>query len=62
LRGGVAPVRRYLPELMADVLAGRINPGRVFDFETDLEGVVGAYEAMDERRAVKALIRIGGAA
>jgi threonine dehydrogenase-like Zn-dependent dehydrogenase len=47
---------------MADVLAGRINPGRVFDFETDLEGVVGAYEAMDERRAVKALIRIGGAA
>jgi threonine dehydrogenase-like Zn-dependent dehydrogenase len=59
LRGGVAPVRRYLPELLDDVLAGRINPGRVFDFETDLDGIVGAYEAMDERRAVKALIRIG---
>ena len=62
LRGGVARVRRYLPELLDDVLAGRINPGRVFDFETDLDGIVGAYEAMDERRAVKALIRIGRAA
>jgi threonine dehydrogenase-like Zn-dependent dehydrogenase len=37
LRGGVAPVRRYLPELLDDVLAGRINPGRVFDFEKGLE-------------------------
>jgi threonine dehydrogenase-like Zn-dependent dehydrogenase len=62
LRGGVAPVRRYLPELLEDVLAGRINPGRVFDFETDLEGIVGAYEAMDERRAVKAVVRIGAVA
>ncbi len=61
LRGGVAPVRRYLPELLDDVLAGRINPGRVFDFETDLEGIAGAYAAMDERRAVKALVRVGTA-
>ena len=59
LRGGVAPVRRYLPELMADVLAGSINPGRVFDFETDLEHVVDGYRAMDERRAVKAMVRVG---
>jgi hypothetical protein len=36
LRGGVAPVRKYLPELLDAVLAGTINPGRVFDFETDL--------------------------
>jgi threonine dehydrogenase-like Zn-dependent dehydrogenase len=62
LRGGVAPVRRYLPELLDDVLAGHINPGRVFDFETDLEGIADAYAAMDERRAVKALIRVWGAA
>ena len=62
LRGGVAPVRRYLPELLDDVLAGGINPGRVFDFDTDLEGIAEAYAAMDERRAVKALIRIGSAA
>ena len=59
LRGGVAPVRRYLPELLDDVLEGRIDPGRVFDYATDLDGVVGAYEAMNERRAVKALLRIG---
>lgn len=58
LRGGVAPVRRYLPELLDDVLAGHIKPGRVFDFETDLDGVADAYAAMDERRAVKSLIRV----
>jgi len=58
LRGGVAPVRRYLPELMEDVLAGSINPGRVFDFETDLEHVVDGYRAMDERRAIKSLVRV----
>ena len=62
LRGGVAPVRRYLPELLDDVLAGRINPGRVFDFETDLEDIAEAYAAMDDRRAVKALVRIGNPA
>jgi threonine dehydrogenase-like Zn-dependent dehydrogenase len=58
LRGGVAPARTYIPELLGDVLDGRINPGRVFDFETTLEGVVEAYEAMNERRAIKSLIRM----
>jgi threonine dehydrogenase-like Zn-dependent dehydrogenase len=62
LRGGVAPVRRYLPELLDDVLAGRINPGRVFDFETDLEDIAEAYAAMDERRAIKSLVHVGSAA
>ena len=57
--GGPAPARAYLPELLDDVLAGRINPGRVFDFETDLAGVADAYAAMDERRAIKSLIRVG---
>src|SRR5207245_3419991 len=58
LRGGVSPVRRYIPELLPDVLEGRINPGRVFDFETDLDHVAEAYAAMDERRAIKSLIRV----
>jgi threonine dehydrogenase-like Zn-dependent dehydrogenase len=58
LRGGVAPARTYIPELLGDVLDGRINPGRVFDFETTLEGIVEAYEAMNERRAIKSLIRM----
>jgi threonine dehydrogenase-like Zn-dependent dehydrogenase len=57
LRGGSAPVRRYIPELLDDVLEGRIHPGRVFDFETDVEGIPEAYAAMDERRAIKSLIR-----
>jgi len=59
LRGGAAPVRRYLPELLDDVLERRINPGRVFDFETNLDGVAEAYRVMDERRAIKSLLRIG---
>jgi threonine dehydrogenase-like Zn-dependent dehydrogenase len=57
--GGPAPARTYLPELMEDVLAGRIHPGRVFDFTTDLDGIAEAYAAMDERRAIKSLVKVG---
>ena len=59
VRGGGAPVRVYLPELLDDVLAGSIDPGRVMDYETDLEGIADAYAAMDERRAIKSLVRVG---
>ena len=59
LRGGSAPVRRYIPELLNDVLEGRIHPGRVFDFETNLDGIAEAYAAMDERRAIKSLVTVG---
>jgi len=59
LRGGAAPVRTYIPELLVDVLQGRIDPGRIFDFETDLEGIAEAYAAMDQRRAIKSLVRVG---
>jgi threonine dehydrogenase-like Zn-dependent dehydrogenase len=57
--GGVAPARAYIPELLGDVLEGRINPGRVLDYETDLDGIADAYAAMDERRAIKSLVRVG---
>jgi len=59
VRGGGAPARVYLPELLEDVLAEKINPGRVLDYETDLEGIGDAYAAMDERRAIKSLVRVG---
>jgi len=59
LRGGVAPARRYIPELLDDVLEGRIHPGRVFDFETNIDGIAEAYAAMDERRAIKSLVTVG---
>ena len=59
VRGGGAPVRVYLPELLEDVLSERINPGRVLDYETDLDGIGDAYAAMDERRAIKSLVRVG---
>ena len=58
LRGGSAPVRAYVPELLDDVLEGAFDPGRVFDFDTDLEGVAEAYEVMDERRAIKSLLEV----
>jgi threonine dehydrogenase-like Zn-dependent dehydrogenase len=57
-RGGPAPARVYIPELLDDVLEGRINPGRVLDYETHLEGIADAYAAMDERRAIKSLVRV----
>lgn len=59
VRGGVAPARQYIPELLEDVLAGRINPGKVFDLTTDLDNIAEAYAAMDERRAIKSLLKIG---
>jgi threonine dehydrogenase-like Zn-dependent dehydrogenase len=58
-RGGPAPARLYIPELLGDVLDGTINPGLVFDYETDLDHIADAYRAMDERRAIKSLIRVG---
>ena len=57
-RGGPAPARIYIPDLLVDVLSESINPGRVFDFETDLDHIADAYQAMDERRAIKSLIRV----
>jgi threonine dehydrogenase-like Zn-dependent dehydrogenase len=57
--GGPANVRTYIPELLDDVLEGRINPGRVFDFTTDLGGIAQAYAVMDERRAIKSLVKVG---
>ncbi|MFG3204088.1 zinc-dependent alcohol dehydrogenase family protein [Streptomyces sp. NPDC048192] len=57
LRGGPAPVRRYLPDLIERVLTRRIDPGRVFDLTLPLEQVAEGYRAMDERRAIKALLQ-----
>jgi threonine dehydrogenase-like Zn-dependent dehydrogenase len=54
--GGPAPVRAYLEELLPDVLEGRIEPGRVFDRVTNLDGVPDGYRAMDEREAIKVMI------
>lgn len=58
IRGGVAPARQYIPELLDDVLAGKINPGRVFDLTVELKDIKEAYAAMDERRAIKSLIKV----
>jgi len=58
MRGGPAPVRAYMDILLPAVLEGKINPGRVFDMTTDLDHIDEAYAAMDERRAVKALLKI----
>jgi threonine dehydrogenase-like Zn-dependent dehydrogenase len=56
VRGGPAPVREFLPDLIDRVLSGRINPGKVFDLQLPLSQVAEGYQAMDERRAIKALL------
>ncbi len=57
LAGGMAPVRRYLPQLLDLVTSREIDPGRVFDLTLPLAEVAEGYRAMDERRAVKVMLR-----
>jgi threonine dehydrogenase-like Zn-dependent dehydrogenase len=57
LHGGPAPVRRFLPELIDLIWNRQIDPGKVFDLELPLEQAAAGYEAMDERRAIKVLLR-----
>jgi threonine dehydrogenase-like Zn-dependent dehydrogenase len=56
IRGGPAPVRQYLPDLLDRVWNRRIDPGKVFDLELPLEQVADGYRAMNERRAIKVLL------
>ncbi len=56
LAGGIAPVRRYLPDLLELVTSGQIEPGLVFDSTLPLERVAEGYAAMDERRSIKVVI------
>ncbi len=57
LHGGPAPVRRFLPELIQQICEHKIYPGKVFDLELPLERAAEGYRAMDERRAIKVLLR-----
>ena len=57
LHGGPAPVRRFLPELIDLIWNRQINPGKVFDLELPLEEAAAAYRAMDQREAIKVLLR-----
>jgi threonine dehydrogenase-like Zn-dependent dehydrogenase len=58
LMGGPAPVRRFLPHLMELVQDRKINPGKVFDLQLPLADVAEGYRAMDERRAIKVMLRV----
>jgi threonine dehydrogenase-like Zn-dependent dehydrogenase len=57
LHGGPAPVRRFLPELINLIWNRKIDPGKVFDLELPLEQAASGYQAMDQRRAIKVLLR-----
>jgi threonine dehydrogenase-like Zn-dependent dehydrogenase len=57
ISGGPAPTRAYIEELLPDVMEGRIEPGRVFDRIVGLDGVPDGYRAMNEREALKVLVR-----
>jgi threonine dehydrogenase-like Zn-dependent dehydrogenase len=57
ISGGPAPVRAYIEELLPDVLEGRIQPGKVFDRVTNLDGVPDGYRAMNHRKSIKVMIK-----
>ena len=57
LHGGPAPVRRFLPELIELIWDRKIDPGKVFDLTLPLDQAAEGYQAMDERRAIKVLLR-----
>lgn len=57
LTGGVAPARAYIPELLPDVLDGKVQPGKVFDRTVALEDISDGYQAMADRTALKVLVR-----
>ena len=58
LHGGPAPVRRFLPDLIELIVDRQIDPGKVFDLELPLDQAAEGYRAMDERRAIKTLLRL----
>jgi len=58
MQGGPAPVRRFLPRLLDFVLERKINPGKVSDLTVPLKDVAEGYRAMDQRRAIRALLRV----
>jgi hypothetical protein len=60
--GGTSPARAYIDELLPDVIEGRIEPGRVFDRVTNLDGVPDGYRAMNDRKAIKVFIELKFAA
>jgi threonine dehydrogenase-like Zn-dependent dehydrogenase len=57
VHGGPAPVRRFLPDLVDLIWTRQIDPGKVFDLELPLAQAAEGYRAMDERRAIKVLLR-----
>jgi threonine dehydrogenase-like Zn-dependent dehydrogenase len=57
LHGGPAPVRRFLPELIDLIWNRQIDPGKVFDLTLPLDQAAEGYRAMDQRRAIKTLLR-----
>jgi threonine dehydrogenase-like Zn-dependent dehydrogenase len=57
VHGGPAPVRRFLPELIDLIWTRQIDPGKVFDLELGLDDAADGYRAMDQRDAIKALLR-----
>ena len=58
MSGGPAPVRAYIEELLPDVLEGSIEPGRVLDRTVGLDGVPDGYRAMNDREAIKVMIKL----
>jgi threonine dehydrogenase-like Zn-dependent dehydrogenase len=61
VRGGIAPVRQYIPRLLADLGTGRIDPSAVFTLRLPLAQSPEGYAAMDERKAIKVILDVSAA-
>ncbi len=57
LRGGLAPARAYLSELLNEVLEGWLNPSPILDLSVSLDEIAAGYAAMDQRQAIKVMVR-----
>ncbi|WP_125766719.1 zinc-dependent alcohol dehydrogenase family protein [Lapidilactobacillus wuchangensis] len=59
LRGGIASVTSDDKKVLLDaVLSGKINPGKVFTKSFTLDQIEDAYQAMDQRTAIKSLLKV----
>ncbi|WP_067668147.1 hypothetical protein [Nocardia miyunensis] len=56
--GGLTPARRYLPQLLAQVVAGRLDPSPIFEATVSLADAARGYQLMADRRAAKVLVRV----
>ena len=57
IKGSGAPVAHYIPELLPDVLSGKLDVSGIFTKTVPLSNIAEGYRDMDERKEIKVLVR-----